>query len=220
MNRYPNALAETDLGQEIRDIVAETRDYLLIPLNGVGKSRPPRNLPPFSGFQRADDLLDFSNHRPQPGMHTADYYTRQLWALHTQANANDAITQIITINIMSINHVLARLAIRNRAIRQRAFELVHLSTLPTTPAAWLQAENANTVALMVEHEAWEEILGLELQMSREALQRMEMAREGHFHVYEARRLVLRGLVRRVNELSGNGDFLLRHGNELWDTVLA
>ncbi|KAJ9605020.1 hypothetical protein H2200_010409 [Cladophialophora chaetospira] len=220
MNRLPDALAGTPFGQDIRAAAATIRGQLLAPLNGV----------------------DYRFQRPPPAMHP-EIVTQQLWALHIQPDANATITQIISANIKTIYEILARLNASHAQLRQQSFQLVHLSTLEDTPADWLRDAVAENMAATREHEAWMEIMGLELQMSNLALERMMIAhgveayerqvaageiteRERNwlvgplFPVYQVRRGVLLRLARQVYELSGSGEFAERHGNELWDVMLA
>ena len=181
--------------------------------------------------------LDYQYHhpiwRPDPQL-----VTRDLFALHTQEDANSVISTIVWMNRETIRHIQFSKAKMVEEIKRQSCQIVHESTLPGADPAYIRAEVEKTVAVLKNHEDWDVMLAEEEKLSTLAIERMEIARKGIeeekkavaegrvgwlakeavYAEFREKRVAMRAVVTRLHGLTGNADFLKRHKNELWDVV--
>ena len=194
-----------------------TKDEVMAPLNGVGTL----SLLALEASMFASDVLicspDFKYYhpiwRPDPNLVTLD-----LWNLHIKHNANDVITNIIHMNVETIKHIQTQMAKYHDEWKKRSCNIIHESTLPNADAAAIRAKVKESRAQFEDHEAWSEVLEVELELSEHALARMESAKEGAYEAYREYRPIMVKLVEKLYEMTGSAAFVKRHRNELWDVI--
>jgi len=164
-----------------------------------------------------------------------------LFALHTNPEANDWISSAIRVNIEVLQIIRDIPQAAQKALDEKAMQIIAADGQAGICTEWIRYERARVIALNKDFDSWIQAIVLELQLSSLALARMDIAREvtgfreqeaagamtgaARMELEEAslkacrsHRVVMVKLVLEIAARTGNGEFLARHRNELWDVV--
>ncbi|KIW96665.1 uncharacterized protein Z519_02056 [Cladophialophora bantiana CBS 173.52] len=219
MDQQDFALARKPWGQALSTAAQEASHGLLEPLNGC----------------------DYHLYIRRAGQ-DAEKLAEALFKLQANPDANEIIQFIIRRNIEVLRGLQEVCHDHFNVVRKRAIDVIQVDLEYSGKYNKAQVRKfvQEVCGASDEQQRWVNILGLEINVSEVALKRLSIAKEaaglvqkkraetisdeeeqalGDLYIeFQSWRAVLLRWVLQLNKLTGNGDFLRRHRNELWDIV--